>query len=423
MSKTSVRSSSRLAAVRVKEEDDYSDALNNSNLTTGGSSSQIFYDACRVWKLGGDKPVYYRPEGQWVDEENDIVYFYYQDINYGPYRLTSLSLKTKKWTENKRLKMIVNSRNLLSKEVIEPLPPLRGAADAFGMINNHRVIILFGGMNLDGNPTSDLCIIHLDKARWWKVDFTSDEVQPRARVDASMTFINDRLYIFGGRHHESYSIAEYAPNGKWRWTACDEPYPSPVPKFGFCGMVHAVYGGTHILLIPGCMDVNLSPPHNDLDASHVVLFDVSQRTFQVYEDVTGEFPTNIYGMNSCVISQDRIFNGRLLKAEDDSSETSHPCCAILIATWHEDGGGDGSDDETGSNSSLLNDMPELWVLNLSAAGKAECTRVDIQDKLATLGAPNIACCDAFPDRRIVLLGTSSDVPNQQVFDRCIEIAL
>ncbi|KAG6810769.1 hypothetical protein H0H92_010426 [Tricholoma furcatifolium] len=139
------------------------------------------------------------------------------------FHLTSLPLETGKWKENK-LKRIAAPHDLLSHEAAEPLPPLRGAADAFGTINGHRVIMLFGGLDVAGNPTADLYIIHLDKAQWWKADVAngnpdSHVVVVSPRVDANMAFVGNRLYVFGGRGHAgagtSYAIAEYDAAGWW----------------------------------------------------------------------------------------------------------------------------------------------------------------------------------------------------------------
>lgn len=111
---------------------------------------------------------------------------------------------------------------------------------------------------MDGTgPTSDLYLICLDMMKWWQVDIPN-EVSPR--VDAEMTFIDNRLYIFGGRGHESYSIANFDSNtDRWTWVVCDKPYPPHVPHFGFAGNAIPVYGDKQILLIPGCANEGLKP--------------------------------------------------------------------------------------------------------------------------------------------------------------------
>lgn len=93
--------------------------------------------------------------------------------------------------------------------------------------------------------------------KWWQVEILN-EVAPR--MDAAMTFIDNRLYIFGGRGHESYSIASFDNNvEKWTWVLRDESYPPYIPHFGFSCEVLPVYGRKQILLLPGCLDEELNP--------------------------------------------------------------------------------------------------------------------------------------------------------------------
>ncbi|KAG6918299.1 hypothetical protein DXG01_015391 [Tephrocybe rancida] len=374
----------------------------------------------RVRKLLGTRIVYFRPEGHWVDEENNLVYFYWRDVDDGPFRLAALSLQTGKWTEKRRLLKLKNAWSPLSREFDAneaALPQHRGAADTFCVINDHRLILLFGGQNSDGgDPTSDLFAICLDMSKWWKVDIP-DEVSPR--MDAKMTFVDNHLYIFGGRNHESYSIAHYdTGSDKWSWVARDEPYPSHIPHLGFAGAAIAVYGGAQILLIPGCTDVTLDQPYSHYPASHVVLFDTASRIFRLYDNVEGEFPVDIVGINSFVMSDGRLLDGNLaVKAEPEGGFSEgflNTCSSIIIATWHNDEE-NSSEDDPG-----VHDVPELWTLNLSTTQKSACRRLDVRQKLESLGI-TFACCVGIASQQILLFGSSTLVDNEGVFDRCVVI--
>lgn len=60
-------------------------------------------DFFRVKRLQGSKPIYFRPEAQFLDAENETVYFYWQRIDPGPFRLSALSLRTGIWKEMVRI--------------------------------------------------------------------------------------------------------------------------------------------------------------------------------------------------------------------------------------------------------------------------------------------------------------------------------
>ncbi|KAG6864696.1 hypothetical protein C0991_007800 [Blastosporella zonata] len=178
-------------------------------------------------------------------------------------------------------------------------------------------------------------------SKWWKVDIP-DEVSPR--MDAKMTFIDNHLYIFGGRDRESYSIAKYdTDSDKWAWIVRDRPYPSNVPTLGN-------------RLLSGTLAVKAEPEEG--------------------------FPEG------------------LLNA----------CSSVIIATWHEDDEDDGGSSNDSSSGSVVHDIPDLWLLNLSTTQQSDCSRLNIHDKLDSLGI-TIASCAALADRRIILLGSSSSVPN------------
>ncbi|KAG6917068.1 hypothetical protein DXG01_004040 [Tephrocybe rancida] len=410
------------ATPAVKLEDDENSNLNP--LDTAGSSLKL-----EVKMLLGSKPMYLVPQGLFVDEDEELIYLYWQDTNHGPYRLSVLSLITHKWTEKKRLLKLQNSWSPISKKLDRdkaPLPPHRSAADAFSIINEKSALLIFGGVGAEGAATSDLFCLCPDMSKWWKVEDICGEVAPR--MDAKMTFIDNRLYVFGGRKHESYSIAYYnTDTDKWAWIVCDEPYPSYVPRLGYSGNVTPVYGGTQILLVPGCTDETLNPvshisspnlhrcfdgdgpqPRFDYSASQVVLFDVAHRTFHVYDNVEGEFPRGITRINSFAVSSGRLLDGRLaVKPEPVDNGILNTCSSVVIATWHE------------SSDNIARNVPELWLLNLSTTQTSNCIRLDVQKKLEALDV-TIACCVGLAaERKIILLGSSSLVLNEGVFDRCV----
>ncbi|KAG6856182.1 hypothetical protein H0H87_006777 [Tephrocybe sp. NHM501043] len=381
----------------------------------------------RIKTLYGTKPVYFCPRGQFVDEENRLIYFYWQDLYNRSFRITRLSLTTGRWVEKKSIRQIKNPWSPLSRvfDTTEaPLPQHRDAADAFCVINGQRVILLFGGTGANGAMTSDLFLICLDMSKWWKVDIP-DEVS--SRVHAKMAFVENRLYIFGGRGHESYCIANYdTESDKWSWVVRDEPYPSHVPPLGFAGEVLPVYGGAQLLLIPGCIDQSLEivslaqlfrclkvlvtaserlQPYSYYSASHVVLFDIARRRFIAYTDVEGEFPARrIYGLNAFVVSSNRLLDGRVAVKEEPEKrfpkDMLNVCTSIVLAVWHEDEDSDEEDnpsEDSLSCSDEIHDVPELYILNLSTTQKSDCRCLDIHEKLESLGI-TFASCAAITDR-------------------------
>ena len=88
----SVRSRST-ATPAVEEEREENDSV----LTVAAENGRKKVD--QVKRLWGKQPIYFRPEGQFVDAVNEMVFFYWQDVEHGPYRLSSLSLRTGKWME------------------------------------------------------------------------------------------------------------------------------------------------------------------------------------------------------------------------------------------------------------------------------------------------------------------------------------
>lgn len=163
-----------------------------------------------------------------------------------------------------------------------------------------------------------------------------------------------------------------------------------------------------------------------------MLFDIASQKFQKYNDVKGEFPAKIYGMNSFVVTSNRLLDGRLaVKTELEEGlpvGMLNACTSVLIATWHDDELGDynSTDDESSnaSSDSPIRDMPDLWLLNLSTTQPSDCCRLDLRKELESLEI-TVACCDVLTDRRILLFGSSSSV-NKEGFitiDRCIEINL
>ncbi|KAG6901536.1 hypothetical protein C0995_010774 [Termitomyces sp. Mi166 len=257
-----------------------------------------------------------------------------------------------------------------------------------------------------------------DILKWWKVDILND-VAPR--TNAKMRFVDGRLYVFGGLGHELFDIAEFDDGTeKWTWVVRDEPYPPHIPRFGVGGNgnVVPVHGGQ-------C--------YSHYPASHIVLFDIATQTFQKYNDVKGEFPTKIYGMNSIVITNNRLLDGRLCakpkpEPEDGSSSSSegtlNACTSVVMATWHDDKDtGDATDDASFESSSPLRDMPELWILNLSTTYPSERTRLDLRKSESESRKITVACCDAIADRQILLLGSLSSDADDAFMDRCIEIEL
>lgn len=128
-------------------------------------------------------------------------------------------------------------------------------------MGGRKFLFIFGGYSMKG-PTSDLLAIDLTQGLWSNVPMKGGPVS--TRLDSAITFVGNRLHIFGGRSDfddpeeervlRSYSIAEYSSspcNQEWKWICIDQPYPTTVPDLGFALQVVSIPEMNKILIFPG----------------------------------------------------------------------------------------------------------------------------------------------------------------------------
>lgn len=155
-----------------------------------------------------------------------------------------------------------------------------------------------------------------------------------------------------------------------------------------------------------------------------MLFDIASQTFQKYNDVQGDFPKKIYGINCFVVSSNRLLDGRLAVKTEPKEELpqkmANACTSVILATWHDDELSDNNPSDEEEDDSPTHDLPDLWLLNLSTTQPSDCCRLDLRGELESLKI-TVVCCDALPDKRILLFG--STVQDAKFIDRCIEIDL
>ncbi|KAG5652030.1 hypothetical protein H0H81_006521 [Sphagnurus paluster] len=381
-----------------------------------------------VKKMTGDRPFFWRPEAQFVDEQNEELIFYWSDTDE-KFRISVCSLKTWRWTEKtKRFSLIQRPGSPLSKEVKKPLPIHRCTAGTLCILAEHRVLLLFGGLDRAEVPTSNFYVIDIDTYKWWQVE-TPEDILPR--VGATMTFVNNLLYIFGGQHEASntFSVVQFDPAKlTWGWTIRDRPYPSNVPLMGYAGDVIPLYDGKKFLLLPGYIqedsdEVSLRRQRIDLflnwlskidmSASQTIIFDPFQYTFQVCDSaINGEFPSKMAGYDIAIVSSRRLLQEGISVKHEENKDTAAPVVnSILITEW-----------STFTPSTGTRALPEMWILGLSESPNnssvSRCLR--LRDKFKELNM-SLMSCAVLTDRRIILLGSNAPVDEEENFNTCVEI--
>ncbi|KAG6856183.1 hypothetical protein H0H87_006778 [Tephrocybe sp. NHM501043] len=392
--------------------------------------------------LVGDNPVYFRPEGQFVDEENRWVYYYWRDVDNRPgpgssdrpFRLTRLALGSGRWEDlTKRLRKI-DPRNPFAEELSPteaPLPEHRGTADAFCRINGHPVILLFGGTKTNNKAgkkkdttTSDpLPDLLRPRLKWWKVDIPDKVKPPHGREDGRLLIIGC-IFLVASDMSRIRLRSVIRNGGGGLGVVCDEGFPADVPSLGWVGECGTGLWGHAYLVGPGVYQF-------DFSAKQVVLFEIGKRlgNFHVYDDVKGEFPRDIFGMNSFAKSHTRP-PPSVGTSKSDNDENNKRTFEVMLATWHnfvadDSTTGKGSK-KNNNNNNKVHEMPKLWVLELSTQqnpnlSQAKCTPVKINKKLKSLRI-TVSSCAALGDRKLLLFGSSSLVVNEGGMDRCIAIS-
>jgi hypothetical protein len=366
--------------------------------------------------LTGDQPKYGSPAELLIDDEKEEVIFYWLDEQSLQWQISVCNLGTGNWknisvsvTEFTKFVNNYVPQNTMSfthpgtalKEK-RALPNHCGASSTLWKFEGSRIILLFGGEEREGSPASAtryLTAFDIDNHIWWYVDASQwDTLSPR--VDACATTIDNRLFIFGGRHiverrfvpAKSFSVAEFSEN-RCNWIVVDKAYPRNVPDFGFKGMCRPLRGQKKICLIRGLtgrakhVRIYLHLIYkiaNFFVISFQVkftrdlwLFDVEHHTFEVIPGEPGALPSSIrlyYAENNTTQPLGNLRlkseNASVKSEPDDEPDLGvAPTSSILFAIW----GGSTTDSDT----------PELWCLSLSPS-TASFRCLDIQKYLEDL---------------------------------------
>ncbi|KAF8064938.1 hypothetical protein FPV67DRAFT_1500806 [Lyophyllum atratum] len=268
---------------------------------------------------GANRPTCVRPEARFIDKaKGELIFYWCEDSSLGhPFQISVLNLKTGEWEDTTHYLCLEKPWSPLSPETQKPLPRHVQSAAAFCKLEGHRIIILFGGLDITENPTSDMYVIDIDRHRWWKVDVPENVVP---RVDHEMVSIENRLYIFGGRPgHDSYSVVEFNPvTLSWSWPVQDRPYPDDLRiALGWSGGVVPIHGGREILLLPGISD---DPENDNFAATHIAKYDIVKQTFTVFKTTGGLFPIDMEGYDDFLLTSAGPFHqlGASVKLEEGS---------------------------------------------------------------------------------------------------------
>ncbi|KAG5652029.1 hypothetical protein H0H81_006520 [Sphagnurus paluster] len=359
--------------------------------------------------MTGACPEYQRPCGRFVDDKTQEIIFYWQNDD-GVYQISIYDISRRRWVnKTKNFKKIAMPNSPLSEELVrEPLPDHNGSAGTLCRLSGRRVILLYGGFNeREDAPTRNFYMIDIDRSRWWKVDVPG-HIPPR--VDATMVFIKDTLYIFGGRRQESYSMAQFNSEHAWDWIVTREPYPAHI-VLGYPGDSISVFGGDKILLLPGypnekIQEVNYSP-------SKTVLFDTKKRSFQVYGDMGGKFPTKIIGCD-IFLAKSQHFLGQetwRVKVEDQEVLGQDANCSVILVAWK-------------STFEGRRDVPEVWLFNLSLSQPSTSNTccAGLREELKEEDV-SLLTCAVVVDDRVIIFGSTDEVDEEKKFDVCVELKL
>ncbi|KAG6908043.1 hypothetical protein DXG01_006405 [Tephrocybe rancida] len=395
-------------------------------------------------KLIGDRPPFQR-ESFFFDEANDQIVVYWSEVEdievaedetegaededteevkaedtemtdaeetrYIPpvFHISYLNMKTGRWTKKtNRFKKVRAPGSPFSKRLQDPLPPLHGAAATFCRIEDQSVILLFGGLDADGNISNNFYIINLTTFEWWQEKVPSS-VEPRH--EAWITFVDNRLYIFGGRERESFSVLELDEDTlQWKWVVQDQAYPASIPMLGYVGGALPVFNGSQILLFPGL----LSDDNEDVDFHRpLVLFDVVMHEFTTLT-LRGLPPSLvIVAYDMFVVSHNRFFGATIPTKKQSEVE---PCCSLLLVTWDTWGG-------PGTEGYRL--VPELIVLDLLKGQdtiQARYLQPGLRSRLRKRDVSTWFSC-GLRGQQIILVGSDATVDEETHLNVCIKIDL
>ncbi|KAF8056282.1 hypothetical protein FPV67DRAFT_1787111 [Lyophyllum atratum] len=364
-------------------------------------------------RLTGDRPTCVPPEASFIDKaKQELIFYWSEDSSLGhPFQISVLNLKTGRWKNTtKHYLCLEKPWSPLSPETKKPLPRHAQSAAALCKLEGHRIIILFGGLDITENPTSDMYMIDIDRHRWWKVDVPENVVP---RVDHEMVSIENRLYIFGGLPgHDSYSVVEFNPfNLSWSWPVIDRPYPDDLRRvLVWSAGVVPIHGGREILFLPGISD---DPENGNFAATHIVKYNIIKQTFTVSKTIGGILPVDMEGYDDLLLTSTGSLKqlGASIKLEEGSTADT---CSVLVATWDKYFPDDNK-----------RPSPELWLFTLSTTKPSMCDRLDkLEERLKELNLSFVTSA-VLTDQAILLLGCREEPAEDDLheFNICVEIGL
>ncbi|KAF8189102.1 hypothetical protein K438DRAFT_1593661 [Mycena galopus ATCC 62051] len=265
-------------------------------------------------RLKGNAPIFNDWGSTAVDHKQEKIYMYggvrpHDEDNIPTNDFNCLDLKTHQWWD------LTNSLTFRPRDYVfdpfckednvlqrRPLPALLEPGASVISVGGGTYFLIFGGYDVDNStPTSELIAVDLELLIWWVVDIQGAPL--RARMNASMVAVDNRLFIFGGRdeyagHGEAprpaslistYSIAEYTPRTRWTWRVSDAPLPPDLPLLGYNIQSTPVFKGQKIMLAQG----RTSDRPIDLSRESTIFFHTENHTFQDVRTTMGNFPQGI----------------------------------------------------------------------------------------------------------------------------------
>ncbi|KAG6829221.1 hypothetical protein H0H93_014558 [Arthromyces matolae] len=242
-----------------------------------------------------------------------------------------------------------------------------------------------------------------DKVKW----SLQIDVPIIPRVDATMEFVNNRLFIFGGRGKKasrSFSEGIFDPlTGHWKWLVPgpQNKYPPHMPSLGICLGSQLIFGNSKILLAAGEDEKSTVKLQG-----RIFIYSIEENTFTPFT-ATGFLPSTLKCYDMSLYFHDRFFGD-----EDAEQSKDEQRCCVLISGW--------------DNVTTMPRIPQLLALNISSSpGKSEVVHInafeEVNDRLKENNLDMIAV-NAVTGKRVVALCSESEGPTV-TWDKLIEIAV
>ncbi|KAG6828362.1 hypothetical protein H0H93_014946, partial [Arthromyces matolae] len=260
--------------------------------------------------------------------EHIILYWYDSEDEESVYHISRLELKTRRWSHlTDQFWKVDDPISPFPNRTKDPLPIHDGAAARLCHINGNTLIILFGGRDANSEDTANLYVINLNRIEWFQVHTPAGTI-PRA--DATMQFVDNQLFIFGGNGelaYSSFSVATFDPlKATCEWSTSDHP---PLPSLGICPGSQLIFGNSKIMLFPG---VDKDEEESMINfRGRIFIYSIQDDTFEAFEPRHRErLPSTTIIYDTSLYFDDKFFAD--VKEEADLQLNDRRCC-VLLAAW------------------------------------------------------------------------------------------